>query len=263
MKQQLKEKRTRQGLNLVIAIAAISLVTQASVNALAYTSASLHSQANNRASTSSLSALEVFKEAYENRYTWDEQFPGYTAVVDFTQGQEKYQGRIQVKPDLSVVVSGINNESARQSIESQLQMLVVHRRSVPFEKVHKDSTFRFGNKDKNGAVEIIKANEPGSSFKVQERKIVQVNRQMRGQSFSVDTLDTEDTPEGYLATRYRTLFQQPQTKQVLAEEVSDDTYKKIGDYYLPVSQVIQHSEGGKQYKAEFNFSDLQLLSSRK
>jgi len=263
MKQQLKEKKNRQGFNLVIYIAAISLVTQASVNALTYTSTSLHSQANNRASTSSLSALEMFKEAYENRYTWNEQFPGYTAIVNFTQGQEKYKGRIQVKPDLSVVVSGINNEEARQSIESQLQMLVVHRRSVPFEKVHENSTFKFGNRDKNGAVEIIKVNEPGSSFKVLERQIVQVNRLMGEQSFTVDTLDTEVTPNGYLATRYRTVFHQPQTKQVLAEEVANDTYKKIGDYYLPVSQVIQHSEGGKQYKTEFNFSNLQLLSSKK
>lgn len=263
MKQRLKEKRNWQRLNLIIAIAAISLVSQISVDALPLNNAVLYAQANVRGSTSNSSALEAFKEAYENRYTWNEQFPGYTAIVTFTQGQEKYKGRIQVKPDLSVVVSDINNEEVRQSIESQMQMLVVHRRSVPFEKVHKNSTFRFGNTDKNGSVEIIKVNEPGSSFKVLDRQIVQVNRPMGEQTFTVDTLNTQVTPEGYLATRYRTLLHKPQTKQVLGEEVSSDTYKKIGDYYLPASQVVEHSEGEKQYKIEFNFSNIQLLSSKR
>ena len=31
-----------------------------------------------------------FKAAYENRYTWDKAFPGYTADVTYTHNDQKY-----------------------------------------------------------------------------------------------------------------------------------------------------------------------------
>jgi len=37
------------------------------------------------------SASELFRAAYENRYTWDENFPGYSADVQL-QGHEVYTG---------------------------------------------------------------------------------------------------------------------------------------------------------------------------
>lgn len=61
MKQRLKEKRNGQMVNLIIAMAAISLVSPASVDALPFNNTVLHAQANIRASTSNPSALEVFK----------------------------------------------------------------------------------------------------------------------------------------------------------------------------------------------------------
>ena len=33
-----------------------------------------------------VSARDLFRTAYENRYTWDSSFPGYTADVTFTSG---------------------------------------------------------------------------------------------------------------------------------------------------------------------------------
>lgn len=61
------------------------------------------------------------------------QFPGYTAAVEFKQDKENYRGHVRINPDLSVEVTGIDNEDARQTVENQVRMLVVHRQRVPFE----------------------------------------------------------------------------------------------------------------------------------
>jgi hypothetical protein len=36
--------------------------------------------------TEQKSARELFQAAYENRYTWDANFPGYTATVELKEG---------------------------------------------------------------------------------------------------------------------------------------------------------------------------------
>ncbi|NEO64436.1 MAG: DUF3386 family protein, partial [Moorea sp. SIO4G2] len=37
---------------------------------------------------------QVFQAAYENRYTWDDDFPGYKADLEIKQGDEVYTGQV-------------------------------------------------------------------------------------------------------------------------------------------------------------------------
>ncbi len=245
-------------------LASVSLEQQTSAQPLHFTQVVLLSQTTNNPQVPSTSAYELFRKAYENRYTWDSQFPGYTAAVEVKQGKEDYRGRISVNSDLSVEVTGIDNKDALKTVENRLRMLNVHRQRVPFEASHKNSTFTFGTKDKSGAVEIIEQGDKSkASYKIRNQQVVQVNRSIGPHFFTVDTLDSQETPEGYIATRYRATALQPQTKQVLGEEVSEDSYKKIGEYYLPTRQVIQSSEAGEQYRVEFNLTDIQLMLGKR
>ncbi|MFM5886817.1 MAG: DUF3386 family protein, partial [Dolichospermum sp.] len=45
-----------------------------------------------------LTAETLFQTAYESRYTWNENFPGYTANVQLIQEGEVYTGKVQVDP---------------------------------------------------------------------------------------------------------------------------------------------------------------------
>ena len=264
MKQQLKRQIRWWGLSLIVVLASLNLGTQTNAQTLHFTDVVLLSETNTNSLAPKSSAHELLRSAYEKRYTWSSQFPGYTAAVEVKQGKEDYRGHIRVNSDLSVEVTGIDTKDARETVENQLRMLIVHRRRIPFDVAHKNSTFKLGTTDKTGAVEIIEQGDKAeASYKVFNQQVIQVNRLIGPHSFIVDTLDFKVTPEGYMSTRYRTTLLQPQTKQVLGEEVSEDTYTKIGEYYLPTRQVIQHSEGGKQYRAEFNFTDIQLLSGQR
>lgn len=263
MKSRLK-RQVRWSLSIVTILAGLNLGLQTRAEPLQPSDpiSSLETTTNSLAQNN-ISAYKLFRNAYENRYTWDSQFLGYTAVVEVKQDNEAYRGQIRINPDLGLEISGIDKKDIRQTVENQMRMLIVHRQQVPFEVVHKNSTFTFGTTDKTGAVEIIqKGDKSNANYKILNQQVVQVKRILGPHSFTVDTLDTQISPEGYMATRYRTTARQPQTNQFLAEEVSNDTYKKIGRYYLPARQVVQHTERGEQSKVELNFTDIQLLPGK-
>ena len=260
MKQRVNFQTWWRVLVVVVAVAGLNLGTQSKAQTLHWIDAVLLSEKTDN-TPSNISARDLFRDAYQNRYTWGPQFPGYTAAVEVRQGKELYKGRIRLNPNLRVEVMGIDNEDARQSVENQLGMIATHRRRVPFEVAHKNSTFKLGAKDTTEAVEILQqGDKTAARFKVLNHQIKQVNRILGPHSVSVDTLDTEVTPEGYLATHYRTIFSDPQTKKVLGEMESQDSYKKVGDYYVLTRQVTHISEQGEQTSTELNFTDIQPLS---
>ena len=234
--------------------------TQAIAHPIHNTNVVLLSEKTTNSLTPTISASELFRHTYENRYTWNPQFPGYMATVELKQGKENYKGHIRVNSDMGVEVTGIDKKDARQTVENQLRMLIIHRRQVPFEVAHKNSTFRLGTTDKNGAVEIFEMQDQKEShYKVFHNQLVQVNRLLGQTAVTVDTLNSDVTPQGYLATRYRTTFRQPQTEQILGKEELEDTYKKIGGYYVLTHQVIEDFQQGQQTTTELNFPDIQLL----
>ena len=61
--------------------------------------------------TKTLTAQDVFRSAYENRYTWDKDFPGYQAQVTMKTADSEYTAQAKVNSDLSFEVSGIEDKS--------------------------------------------------------------------------------------------------------------------------------------------------------
>lgn len=210
-----------------------------------------------------VSALELFRKAYENRYTWNDEFPGYTAAVEFKQGRDRYNGYVRVNPDLSVEVTGIANEKASQTVKNGILLIAIHRRSTPFEVAHKNKAFKFGTVENSKVTEIIEdGGKATARYQVANNQIVQVNRLLGPHAVVVKTLDTEETPEGYIATRYQSSFYDTKTNQIIGSEISSDSYRKIGNYYLPIRRVIQHIENGNNFEVEFNFTKLEVISNK-
>ncbi len=260
--KQLLERQLKWYFCIIVILTCLNLETQAIAQPLPSSDVVPLSQKSDNSLSPTNSARELFRKAYENRYTWDTQFPGYTAAIEVKHNQENYKGRVRVNPDLSVEVTGIEKADARQVIENQLSMLITHRRRVPFEVAHKNSSFKLGSTDKTGAVEIFEqADKTQAHYKVFQQQLLQVNRFLGKNAVTVDTLNSEITPFGYLATRYRATFRQSQAKQVLGVEEYFDSYKKVGSYYLPTRQVTQEfQEGRLTDTTESSFTDIQLLS---
>jgi hypothetical protein len=208
-------------------------------------------------------ARDLFRTAYENRYTWDANFPGYTADLVLTQGDEVHTGQIRVNADYSVEVTGIEDEKVKESIYNQLRDIVTHRKRGDFEASHGKNTFNLGESDPTGAVEILVTGDAmGSNYKIRGQEICQVSRVMGPMAFTINTEESLDTGDGYISIRYNAIFRNPKTDELKGKRDFKENYEKVGNYYLPSCQVIDALDaGGEKYTTEFNFLNLQLLES--
>ncbi|WP_448570306.1 DUF3386 domain-containing protein [Trichothermofontia sp.] len=212
--------------------------------------------------TTPQTAREVFRAAYENRYTWDTDFPGFRADVTLTQGDTTHHGQVQVNPDFTIAVSGITAEDIKANLEARLRDLVTHRRRSSFEQAHGKNTFSFGQTEADGTVEILVQGEAmGSHYRVRDRQIVLVHRVMGQMAFTINHHASLQTPQGYAATRYDAVFSHPETQKVLRLASFEDTYEPVDGYYLMTRQVVHTQEPGQDPTSiTFAFSNIQLLS---
>jgi hypothetical protein len=205
-------------------------------------------------------ARELFQTAYESRYTWDENFPGYSADVQLIQGDEVYTGKIRINHDMSVEVTDVGDEQVREGIYTQLRDIVTHRKRNSFEQSHGKHEFNLGEQDSTGATEIlVKGDSMGSNYKIRGGEISQVSRVMGRMAFVIDTHESVDTDSGYIASRYDAVFRNAKTDEVTSVLKFEDTYEKIGDYYIMTKQVVQEYKDGNRTTTEFSYSNIKLL----
>ncbi len=214
--------------------------------------------------TEPTSARDRFQAAYENRYTWDANFPGYRADLRLKQGEEVYTGQVQINPDYSVEVHGIADEKVTESVYTQLRDVVTHRKRKSFDEAHGKNSFSLGDTDSTGAVEILVSGDAmGSNYRVRGQEISLVSRVMGRMAFVINHLASQDTGEGYISKEYTAIFRNPQTQEILRQMKFEEAYTKVGDYYLMAQQLIhvneQVNEQATQTTTEFHFSNLQLL----
>lgn len=210
--------------------------------------------------TEQTNARDLFRAAYENRYTWDASFPGYSADIKLKQSDEVYEGKIRINKDLSVEVTGIEDETVKESVYTQLRDIVTHRKRADFEKAHGKNQFNLGQEDSSGAVEIlVKGDAMGSNYKIRGKEICQVSRVMGRMAFVIDTQKSLDTGKGYVSSRYDVVFRNPQTGETIKEMEFEDSFSEFGDYWVMTRQVIHSNEQGQRITTEFNFSNVKLL----
>ncbi|WP_017655751.1 DUF3386 domain-containing protein [Fortiea contorta] len=208
-------------------------------------------------------ASVFFQTAYEGRYTWDANFPGYTADVQLIQGEEVYTGEIIINCDLSIKVTGIADEQIQEGIYIQLQDVVIHRQHSSFEQSHGKCEFILGETDATGAVEIlVKSDTVDSYYKIREGKISQVRRAIARNAFVIDTHENFDTGAGYIPSRYDATFRNSKTDEVTSVLKFEDTYEKFGDYYLMTKQVVHEYQNSDRATTEFRYSNIRLLGPR-
>lgn len=213
------------------------------------------------------SAREIFRSAYESRYTWDEQFPGYQAEVTIRDGSQSEHGLVRVQPDWHVEVINVDDEAMRQIIQAQLEMEITHRRRVPFDVRHEQHSFQLAGINDSGTAEIQQlGDETDSKYKIKDQRIIQVQRVMDDVEVTVDVLGWSHPPEGYLPVHFQTIFRDVATGAVLEQVDVRDFHEKIGSYYLLTKRGIRYGEElGPKVKpladTWIRFNDIQPLSA--
>ena len=205
-----------------------------------------------------VSARDLVKAAYENRYTWDKDFPGYTTDVTLKLGDETFQGTARVNSDLSAEVFGVEDEEANKTIKNQLWEVAIHRVSRPFEKTHGDNTFTVEGTDNDGALKIaVGGKAEGDAYKVKDDEFTMVHRHIHGVVVTINTDSSYDTGNGYLSRTYDSVYHDPKTGELKQgrSEFTDD-YTKAGEYTILAKRTVTSADGPTM---EIAFSNIELL----
>lgn len=207
-----------------------------------------------------VSARDLVKAAYENRYTWDKNFPGYKTDVTLKLGGETFTGTAQVNKDLSAEVFGVEDETAQKVIKNQLWEVAIHRVSRPFEKTHGDNTFSVEEETDDGAMKIaVGGKAEGDAYKVKDNEFTMVHRHMHGVVVTINTQSSYDTGSGYLSRTYDSVYHDPKTgeqKQGLSKFTDD--YTQVGDYTILEKRTVESEDGSNM---EISFSNIELMTA--
>ena len=83
-----------------------------------------------------INCKELFKKAYERRYTWDSKFSGYKGKCIFSVNSDTYKGDFVLGKDFKPAIQNINDKEIVRSISSQLFEVSIHRVKREFEEIH-------------------------------------------------------------------------------------------------------------------------------
>ena len=211
--------------------------------------------------TLTITAEEMFRKAYENRYTWDENFPGYQADVTMKTPDASYTGKVLINSDLSFEVQEVEDEDAARSIKNQLWEMTIHRVNHSFEKTHGENSFSFGETDETGAKEILVGGAgAGNSYKLKDDCVCFVNRKIGNKVVNINTFQFNQTEKGYLAEGYDSVYIDPETNEpITGKTVFEDKFEQVGDYYVLTNRKITSQRDNKPETTEFVFSNFKLL----
>jgi len=210
--------------------------------------------------TTTQDARDLMRAAYENRYTWDRSFPGYTADVQFDWNGTAYPGTVTVNPTLSAAVRGIDDEAAKKQILGQLQEVAIHRIRRSFDETHAKNSFELAETDETGAVKLLVGGKSsGDYYKLRDNEVVLVHRHIHGVVVTINTFTSQQTEAGYLSHTYDSVYHDPQTgEQKGGKSLFEDHYTKVGEFYLLTQRTIQ-TEGETPDTKSFSFSNVALL----
>jgi hypothetical protein len=208
-----------------------------------------------------ISAQELFQAAYENRYTWDGNFPGYTADITYKYDDQVIKGQVRIDASLKAEVLNVEDEAAKKAIHGQAWEIAVHRIRRSFDQTHGANSFRYGSTDANGAVEIfVGGKSEGDKYKVRNNEVCHVHRLIHGTFVTIDTFSSHDTGEGYLSHTYNSVYHDPETgAQKGGKSDFTDEYEKVGNYYILNRREIRTETAGNVAIQEFIFSNIELL----
>ncbi|MEM9120104.1 MAG: DUF3386 domain-containing protein [Cyanobacteria bacterium P01_F01_bin.56] len=209
-----------------------------------------------------VSARDFFRSAYENRYTWDHNFPGYTADVTFIADNKTITAKAQVNADFKAQVIDVEDEAAQKAIHGQLWEIAIHRVRRNFEDTHGTNTFSYGKTLTDGSVELLMGGKAeGDRYQIRDNEVSMVHRHIHGTVVTIHTFSSHDTGAGYLSHKYDSVYHDPKTgEQRGGRSIFEDNYEKVGDYMILTERKIQTETADGTIEQIFRFSNLQLMA---
>ncbi len=206
---------------------------------------------------------ELFQKAYENRYTWNNDFTGYKGKCIFSKNNDIHEGKFVLWKDFKTEIQNIYDQEIVKSISSQLFEVSIHRVKRKFTEIHSKNNFKL-IKDSDSGVEIIVSGKcEGDKYRVKDNCINMVYRKIHGVIIEIFVEEFFDTGSGVLSKRYTSQQIDPNTfKPSNLKLEYEDRFINISskNIWLLNSRFIKYLNKNQEEEIQkFVFEDLVLL----
>ena len=145
---------------------------------------------------------KIFQKAYENRYTWPENFNGYKGNFIFKEDKNKYEGDFIIGKNFQPKIKNIDETEVIKKISSQLFEVVIHRVKKSFDEIHSKNDFKYLSQSERGTEMQVSGKNDGDKYRVKDGKINMVFRKIHGIIIEIYVEDFFDTGNGVLSCNY-------------------------------------------------------------
>jgi len=211
-----------------------------------------------------INCKEIFKKAYENRYTWKNDFHGYQGKCIFLTNNNIHKGDFVLGKDFKPNIQNIEDEKVVKSIASQLFEVCIHRVNREFESVHSQNNFNLLKSSESGIEIYVCGKNEGDKYRVKNDCINMVYRKIHGTIIEIFVEEFFDTEVGLLSKKYSSQQINPDTLETNSEKLKyEDEFVNVGkdDYWILKSRTIKYlNQNKEEEKQKFVFEDLCLLN---
>ena len=209
-----------------------------------------------------INCKEIFRKAYENRYTWNNEFAGYKGKCIFIDNNNIHEGEFFLGKDFKPNIQNIKDENVVKSIASQLFEVCIHRVKREFKSVHSENNFNLLKNSGNGIEMSVSGKNQGDKYRVKNNCINMVYRKIHGTIIEIFVEEFLDTGIGYLSKKYTSQRIDPNTLKANSQKLEyNDEFINIGknDYWLLNSRTIKYlNQNQEEETQKFIFEDLCL-----
>ena len=145
---------------------------------------------------------KIFQKAYENRYTWPENFNGYKGNFIFKEDKYTYNGDFIIGKNFQPQIKNIDDMEVVKKISSQLFEVVIHRVKKSFEESHSQNEFNYLSQSERGTEMQVSGKNNGDKYRVKDGNINMVFRKIHGTIIQIFVEDFFDTGNGVLSCKY-------------------------------------------------------------
>ena len=206
---------------------------------------------------------ELFKNAYERRYTWDSKFSGYKGKCIFSVNSDTYKGSFVLGKDFKPEIHNIDDQKIVKSISSQLFEVSIHRVKREFEEIHSKNNFNLIKDSESGIEMMVSGKSEGDKYRVKNNCINMVYRKIHGIIIEIFVQEFFDTGNGFLSKKYTSQQIDPNTLKANSLKLEyEDRFINIGsqDIWILNSRSIKYlNKNQEEDIQEFIFEDLSLL----
>lgn len=208
-------------------------------------------------------AHAALRQAHDAGYKFPPGFAGFTASLTYIQDGEAVSGRVTVRAPREIEFDIAADDAGLGWLRQEIGSMAGHRWPSPYEASDGRWTLTFGDDAAHPLGQTVSVHDDpfGSSYRVRDGRISQVNRQMGGTRFTITILDHQAAIDGRtLPSLFTVAFWDIAADRLTRADAYTDRYATVSGLSLPVGRRVVTSADTGQTTRELVLNGHELLT---